>query len=85
MTRYSLGHEVQFQNFEEPELPSGPWALNLKRRLSMVPPLKLTCLPSTAELCHDIDVCSFYVSGPIFFFFNLAYWIIYLNYKEFVN
>jgi hypothetical protein len=37
-----------------------------------LPPFKQACAPSTAELCHDIDVCSFYISAPIFIVFNLV-------------
>ncbi len=84
LNRYSLGKEVEFQDSEDSLDATGPWVINLKRRLSRIPRLKSSCAPSTAELCHDIDVCAFYISGPIFLFFNLAYWITYLNYDELV-
>ena len=70
---------------EEPVdiMPDSSWQKTGKRKF--LPVLKPACSKATVELCHDIDVCSFYISGPIFFFFNLGYWITYLNYEAVVH
>ncbi len=74
------------EEYQEPEeqKPFNEDSMDLtkkKRKRSMkLPPLKPACSAATVELCHDIDVCSFYISPPIFLIFNLAYWITYLNY-----
>ena len=68
---------------EEPDIMAETsWHKTGKRKF--LPVLKPACSKATVELCHDIDVCSFYISAPIFFFFNLGYWITYLNYEAVV-
>ena len=87
VSRYSLGKEVEFQEIgEEPtHIQNGIWAkAKSGRKLPRLPILKTACSPQTTEMCHDIDVCSFYISAPIFLAFNLGYWITYLNYDQIV-
>ena len=72
---------------DETSAMASPTTTSKKKRKKdkmKLPAFKQACAPSTTELCHDIDVCSFYISPPIFIVFNLAYWITFLNYDALI-